>query len=254
MRTRINKTINHALLIKEEHLQELFELIKAYYANIKVEAECIDDTYLTFGDINEIFDFRNKNNNQIIKILINADNAPNMRSFDDSFELEMSSKYRLENANFKIYSISYKDCQFLTSEIEKIFIQMRPWYHLFAKINFFYVLFVTVLCVVVIYSVYFSFFPTPSTISIPLKRFWTIHALFYLFILINFPPFSLWKLIHRFYKYIFPVVFFLIGDQKEEYTKIEKMRHKIFDIIVISIATSFVVGIIVNIVSSYFLK
>ena len=249
----ISKEIDDSLIITDKCLSQIFELIKENYNEITINAKCLNGLTIETDNIGDIIDHDNVNYNKILVLSLRAFNKEE-KTFARTKTLGIKigiSGFSSPNSNSRTVSVdleseSERDIQYISKKIEEYILSCTAWYSQFSKINFLNVGFYSFM--------YFAFFVLISTyffqnIYISLNFLFIIKFLGFVASglgILCIPPFSLLKRVRKFNNYIFPKIFFLVGQQKEEYKKIEQIRNLLF----VGIILAFIIGLAVNWVST----
>jgi len=239
MKTKIYKTIKHSLFIEERDLKNIFDFLKKNYKEIEIKAICIDGSILETKNINEIIEFYNPNYRKIKIIEITAYN----NYYNDRVSITIgennSSLFFSNSAEFFITSETDENARDRTQELIKFFLEIKPFYDWFARFSIFD--FVVILWAVIGLSIsageLFGLLPRTE------NKFSAVEALNYIVIILILVFFITYP-IDRFRRWIFPRVFFNIGNQKRTAEKINQWRNIIFKTILLGIFVSLVASLV----------
>ncbi|MEG3439166.1 hypothetical protein V0288_18715 [Pannus brasiliensis CCIBt3594] len=268
----ISKTISDCLIINEKCLVLVFELIKQNYEEITIKAECSNGLTIETDDINDIINHDNTNQYKIIIIIIQAlkkEKSPIKTT--ENLKITIGSEqtsllfldFNQKTASLDLESISEKNILYISRKLEEYLLDCRPWYNYLAKTNFsnfisyifpVFIFFITVVVLFFknsyIYNILFNILLANIVTLLGINFLNFINFIFYGLIICICPPFSILKKSRKFNHYLFPKIYFLIGNQKEQYKKIEARRNQFLQILAISIVLSFILGLLVNYISA----
>lgn len=248
----ISKEIDDSLIMTDKCLSQIFEVIKENYNEITINAKCLNGLTIETENICDIIDHENMNYNKILVLSCRACKKEE-KTFARTKTLDIKigiSDFSSPNLNSRTASVnleseSERDIQHISKKIEDYILSCRTWYSQFSKINFLNVCF----CFF-IYFAFLSIIIIPSLFQnsyVPLSFIFAsmnfLSFVFYGLVVFSIPPISILKKARKFNNYIFPRIFFLIGQQKEEYKKIEKIRSIVLSVTCLGIILQIIIGL-----------
>ena len=247
MKSVISLTIKHSILLDERSLKATYRFMQSKYANVEIEARCVDGTILETKNLDDLLTFDNPNFRKIESLTLHGINGR-----EDYCMLNISSKYYVvSTADLRVVSLSDEISLFIKNEIQNLLKETKASYNWFVTWPSSYILCGTLGATFLLLATLriFLHFTSPlerakSTIDLPTD------IVVYLNI---FSAFFLWAFANRIdhcQKLLYPKVVFLIGRQKDEMARRDKMRSVILNGVILAI----VVGVVTNVVSNWLIK
>ncbi|MGI8656663.1 MAG: hypothetical protein ACR2LC_15775 [Pyrinomonadaceae bacterium] len=239
MKTQIQRSIKHSLLIEGEELTSLYSFIHSKYSEAEITAECNDDSQLETEEISDIINFDNPNYRRITSITINARN-----SYEETLRIRINSAWFSEPVQFTIKSQNDEAAVYITQELVKLFSEMKPGYDLLTRISVItfigglgatYSLLRTI-------ALLFGWVKPLPPLSNELSWAEAINLMI-LFIVVLFGILALFEWLRL---SLFPKVFFMIGKQKKKMERLIKWRWVVFASLLLSILSSLIAGLILE--------
>ncbi len=235
MKVEFSKTIYHSLLIQEEDLRSICSFVSSRFKNLKIIASCMDGSRFESEDINEILLFDNPKFRRIKSIRVEGDSGSR-----EQISVDIDSD-RFSTASIFLLSESDDQAVYISREILNMLAEMKPSYHLLARIPVSGVLAAFWVAWTTLYTASMMLgFVHPS-----ISRFSGIQqlnisiVLAIIFFVVTYP-------FDRLQRYLFPKVFFLLGKQKKAMETIKQWRSFIFYGLLLSIITGIVSSLIVD--------
>jgi hypothetical protein len=241
MKIKIHKTVKHSLFIEEKDLKYIFDFLKSKYKEIEIKSTCVDGSIIESKDINEIIEFYNPNYRKIKMIEINAYNSREDLCLITIGENNSFSLFLNNSAEIFIISESYEGAKAIEQELINLFLELKPFYDWFARISIFSFL-ITLwfgISLLIYTGQMFGLLPKIKSEFTTLEILNFSLIILILLFLITYP-------IDYLRKWIFPFVFFNIGNQKREAEKIKYWRNIVFN--------TFILGIIVSLLATLIYK
>ena len=243
MKIKISKTIRHSLFIEEKDINQIFCFLRERYKKVSIVAICIDGAQLESDDVNEVLRFYNPSYRKIKTIRIEAFNEYDERISVIIGTNNYSSLLFSDTAEFTISSKLDENARDRATELTRMLLEMRPFYvyDWIARIPIFDTIIILwgSIGIISISLQLFGLSPKSKSNLSFIEAFNYLFLYLLLLYVITYP-------IDRFRKWLFPRVFFCLGNQKNEMGEIRRVRKIILEI--------FIFGVIVGIITHFITK
>lgn len=249
MKTNIDPSINHSLIIEEDDLRDLFHEIISYCQDEKdltITAECINGKSYETNNIEDIISLSNPNSEKIKSISICANNEFRFKYESLPYiKLNISTDYYQPPAKLIIKSNDHKQAESIKDRLEKKLKHIKPslFYDYFARTSVWIMVWVLSLMINIVLTFSRTFGLLKD--SQPLNLFITVHTFNIISLSIVFFIIFLYGL-ELLKQKLFPKVFFLLGKQKKEMKKIEAIRNFIISVIIFGL----IIGVLASIIAT----
>jgi hypothetical protein len=243
METRIYRSAKHALLVSREDIEGIANFLSERYQRLEFSAHCTDGSTLTTKIANELLDFENRNDRRIDELKLefrqnDVEERGDVESGDHGFRL----------CRWTVWSNDDGLAQQIATELGQRIRATRPWYSWISRTRPSYVL-PALMVVFGVIATWHDLIVTGrfASTSHPTPDFWEM-----LNVLL---PFALVLVIavlffDKVWSWMFPKLWFLIGRQRREFEKRERVRRWIFG----GVIGAILLGLIVNYLSGLFLS
>jgi hypothetical protein len=242
METRIYRSAKHALLVSREDIEGLANFLSQRYQHLKFSAHCTDGSTLTTAIANELLDFENRNDRRIDELKLEF----RQNDLEERGDVEFSDQvFRV--CRWTVWSNDDGLAQQIAMELSQRIRATRPWYSWISRTRLAYLLPALLMLLGVVTTWHhlittgrFASIEHPSpdfgeTISIllPIVLVFVVGVLFF----------------DKVWSWMFPKLWFLIGRQKREFEKRERVRRWVFG----GVIGAIVIGCIANYLSAILL-
>jgi len=238
METRIRRSVKHALLVSREDIEGLANFLGQRYELLGFSAHCIDGSTLTTKTAKELLDFDNRNDRRIDEIRLEFQQT----DFSERGDIEFSDEaFRV--CSWTVWSNDDGLAQQIASELGKRVRASRPWYSwiTWARPMF---IFPALLMLLGVAITWHDFFKTGRLPSMERKTpdFGDVFTLLIpILVVLGACIFFAEKV----WSWMFPKLWFLIGRQKREFEKRERVRGWLFG----GVIGAIIIGFLVNYLS-----
>jgi hypothetical protein len=225
----------HAFVLKQSGLKKIWDLFEARIGSVSVETGCADGIDRKFSDWKQLTAFDNPPQKQIVSLSIDAraDNwskSANLRFSKSSWR---SIELRLQGTE-QVVSRLYND-------INDILDGVRPWYSMFARIDFFYIIGFICWFAFMVFMVSLPNKPTNAWEGLPIEK--AILAVIIFICVFLVPAIFIW-LLNKLRVRFFPCATFALGQGEQRYHLDEKIRWSIVIGFVVSLVASLIASLI----------
>lgn len=130
MRTKIEKSWDHAIVVSKEDLLALERLIAAKFNIDKIYIECVEGSEIQFESLEELLQYDNPTFRRITAVRIHFGEI-----FSEGGDIFLTSE-RSHTATFTVKSDDDDRALALATEVEKRIKEMRPWYSFVTRVPF----------------------------------------------------------------------------------------------------------------------
>ena len=243
METRIYRSAKHALLVGREDVEGLANFLSQRYQHLEFSAHCTDGSTLTTTVAAEILDFENRNDRRIDELKLAFRQADVQERGDVEFG---DAGTRL--CRWTVWSNDDGLAQQVATELGQRIRATRPWYSWLSRtyVVFIFPVFLMLLGTIGIWRHLLRTGRLPS-MDHPTPDFSEMIA-----ILLPFSVVVVLGLlfIDKAWAWMFPKLWFLIGRQKREFRKRERVRRWVFG----GVIGAIVIGVIANYLSALLIK
>ncbi|MGZ5437988.1 MAG: hypothetical protein ACXWID_04070 [Pyrinomonadaceae bacterium] len=239
MKTQIRRSIKHALLVEADDLISLVKFLNSRYANLKITAECNDDSEIESEAVDEIINFENPNYRKIKNLDIKAHS-----SLDERLSIRIRSGWPLTGTTVNVTSENDESAVYTSQQTVKLLSNMKPGYDLLARTS------ITFL-VLGVWGVYGVLRTVGVALGIvkplsPMPPDWSWIETLNIWFVFMAVIVGVLLLLDRLRLALFPKIFFMIGKQKRKMEALIKWRWIVFSGLILSILSSVAAGLILQ--------
>lgn len=253
MKRTISKEFKQAFLVHENDLKNLYKFLKENFNEIELSVECSDKSSFNPIDINELLEYENPNYRKITKIKFVV------KSLEQTCLLTIGTKSEeIIFSNSALIELKINDInnEGVFNELNKKLIDLKPWYSVLTYLDFTWLFPLIALAPLLIITIFRNLekaipkiynevnattINQMKTASIFTDSEGTAVMLLILLIVISIGYF-----LQKFRNYLFPKIFFVIGKQKKNLSRINFWRN--------SVLLTLFLGILGSIAASYIMK
>lgn len=219
----INTTVilrrNHAFVVTRDDIEKLAGALTGHFQSITISAQCSDAVVRRFDSHNQLVLYENPPSKRIVSLSISSHKSDMSRYYAHA-DIEIGqSGGRISISASEGISLRLRD------KISDIFDGMKPWYSIFTKIDFTYLLIVPIFVLIAL-SAIASILPSRET---PIDRGIGEAARLALISIsiVAVSALAFWGAVwwlNRLRDRLFPVVYFALGQNENGYTTDDKLR------------------------------
>lgn len=239
MKTTIEKTIKHSLILDESDVTSLFSFLTAQYPHVDIFFVCNDGSEITTNVIDDVVNFENANFRRIESLSMVADSG---KSYGSEYaRLRIRGTWRGDqSATVSVKSETDSKAIYISQEIPKLLSGMKAGYDIFARLSL-----ITLVGTAFILWGLFRWLSLMLGLRKPMLNAPTDFSAVEIFNIVawSFLVFALIVVGLEFVRMrLFPLVFFLIGKQRKKMEALNKWRWGVLATMLFGIVSSLIAG------------
>ena len=241
METRIYRSAKHALLVSREDIEGLANFLGQRYQRLEFSAHCTDGSTLTTTTANELLDFENRSDRRIDEIKLEF----RQNDIAERGDIDFSDQaFRL--CRWTVWSNDDGLAQQIAGELGQRVRASRPWYSWITLAR----PAIVFVGLVVLFGAALTWHDLLKTGHLPSMERKTpdFGDVFSLLIPILIVLGACLFFAEKVWSWMFPKLWFLIGRQKREFEKRERVRRWLFG----GVIGAIMIGLVVNYWSVFF--
>lgn len=229
MNVNYSQTLSDAFVVRSNNLKKLVELLERRIGTreIDIQADCIDEIQRQFNTVTEVIAYENSTPKRIRSIHLSVQS-------EDASKSSARISFREPSWLIPVVSIDITGPEDIVSrlrdEILEVTTGMRPWYHVFAHIDFLTIFGVGIVSIVSLFAIA-TLFGWVSVTDAPSSDSGNVKADAFLVVFSLISSFVFWGL-YRLRNYLFPRIVFIIGQQESRFKLLEKIRWLVICLLV----------------------
>ena len=237
LRSKIDNEYRHALLVDSRELLNIEGSVTRNFGKPRVTASCQDGTTLVPDDVRSLLDFDNLAFRRIKEVQISAGDPRT-----DRIIIELGASTR--TARVSIDSDDDSKNVATAAELRNLIYEMKPWYSVLSRLNLIYIL----LGPWLIAGISISIAKLLGVLNVGEVQGLNTFDILNIGLLVVGVVCALGYVGNTLLHVLFPRVFFLIGKQKQVYTRLVAWRKALF----VTFCLGMIASIIANLAASCF--
>jgi hypothetical protein len=235
MKASINKSRDHAYVLKIEHIKSIWNLLSERIGQVEIIIKCVDEVQREFDTWKSFSSFENSPQKAIKHLIIQSKS----KDYQKRVKLEFSnSDWRVIELNI---DASDQVLSRLYDDISDILEGIKPWYARLSKIDFINVIGIVFFILFFLLYVYMRSLPEVTDKSSKTFQEILILNIFGMGIVIF--PWMFAVILNKIRKRYFPLAYFAIGQGLQRFLLDENIRWGVIVAFFISLSASFVLGL-----------